>query len=223
SQGAVPSGQTLIRFATAGAPDFQTVSYLIVLNTSGNGHQPLAQRYNSDYNDWSYVFLVGGGRGYADAPVLEQVYQDAAPGGYRPFPVQYAPQAVMLRTAVANANVQFGFDIQFDRCAVDRAPPSGTATPSPAPSPSMSASPNPGRVCPPFAYDQSNWKVSLFTVDRAGSVIDSLSPTSATASDYSFGLDTSLLVQTNDFKPRTNTSVQNLAAQIVGVEVFSTP
>jgi len=83
--GIVPVGQTLILFETAGQLDFQNVTYLIVFNTTGNNEQPYAQGYqNSDFKNWSYFFIVGGGSGVARAPLLYQIYQDPVSGGSAP-------------------------------------------------------------------------------------------------------------------------------------------
>ena len=94
----VPEGQTLIRFDTAGQLDFANVSYLIVLNTSGNDQQPTAQGFNSDFKNWSYYFIVGGAAGVASSPPLYQIYQDPVNGGSKSFNLNYPQNAVNFQT-----------------------------------------------------------------------------------------------------------------------------
>jgi hypothetical protein len=206
-------GQTLIRFDTAGVLDFATVTYLIVFNTSGNDQQPTAQGYNSDFKNWSYYFIVGGGAGVASAPRLFQVYQDPVNGGPNKFELTYPSNAVALQTSIPTGNSPYGFQITFNRCLLDQA--------------ALSSSPPPivssNRVCPPYLNSRSLWNVSLFTLDRSANPIDSLSTTSPSSADYKFHIETSILENRNYFKPSNNTTLSNPGAQITGIEVFSQP
>jgi hypothetical protein len=211
--GLVAVGQTLIRFETAGPLDFQNVTYLIVFNTSGNGQQPYELGFNSDFKNWSAYFIVGGGSGFASAPALEQIYQDPASGQPKPFLVTYPASQVNFQTTIPTANAQFGFQITFNRCILDVAPPSAN------PQPPNDAN----RKCPPYNNIATNWNVSLFTLDRSLTPIDSLGTNGPQDTSYKFQFETASNVNTNFFKPGSNGSVQNLSAQIVGIEVFSTP
>ncbi len=212
--GIVPVGQTLIRFETAGALDFQNVTYLIVLNTTGNNQQPYAQGYiNSDFKNWSAYFIVGGGQGFANFPGLEQVFQDPASGGPRVFQVQIPTGAATFQTSIPNASAQFGFQIQFNRCLLDLPPPSAN------PPPPI----NSNGTCPPYTNIATNWNVSIFTLDRNNSPIDSLGTTGPDDTSYKFAFDTAQVVNTNFFKPGSTQTVQNPSARITGIEVFSTP
>jgi hypothetical protein len=78
-------------------------------------------------------------------------------------------------------------------------------------------------VCPPYTYIGTPWNVSVFTIDRTNTPVDSLGTTGPGDTSYKFQFDTASLVSTNYFKPASNVTVQNPSAQIVGVEVFSTP
>ncbi len=209
----VPEGQTLIRFDTAGPLDFANVAYLIVFNTAGNDQQPTAQGYNSDFKNWSYFFIVGGASGVASAPSLFQLYQDPVNGGPKPYQLIYPSNSVNFQTSIPTGNSSFGFQITFNRCLLDEPVPS--------------ASPPPinttNRTCPPYAFSQSLWNISLFTLDRGSNPIDSLSTTGPTSADYKFDIDTSTLVNKNYSKPANNTTVQLPGAQITGIEVFSQP
>ncbi len=214
--GIVPSGQTLLRFETSGPLDFQNLTYLIVFNTTGNGQQPYAQGYsNSDFKNWSAYFIVGGGAGYANFPGLFQIFQDPASGGARPNNIIVPTGAVTFQTTIPTGNAQFGFQITFNRCLLDLAPPSATPPPPV----------NSNRICPPFVTPSVSpvWNVSLFTLDRTQSPVDSLGTTGPGDTSYKFQFNVSQTVNTNFFKPASNVTVQNPSAQIVGVEVFSTP
>jgi hypothetical protein len=212
--GIVPVGQTLIRFETAGQLDFQNVTYLIVFNTTGNNQQPFAQGYaNSDFKNWSAYFIVGGGAGFANAPGLYQVFQDPASGNANKFQIPIPQSAFNFQTAIPNANAQFGFQITFNRCLLDLPPPSANPQP-PA---------NTNGTCPPYQNIATLWNVSLFTLDRGNNPIDSLGVTGPNDTSYKFFFDTATLVNTNNFKPGGSVPVSNPAAQIIGVEVFSTP
>jgi hypothetical protein len=212
--GIVPAGQTLIRFETAGPLDPQNLTYLIVFNTSGNGQQPYALGYqNSDFRTWSTYFIVGGGTGFATAPGLYQVYQDPSSGNGNKVQIVYPTSQVNFQPSIPTANAQYGFQITFNRCLLD------IPVPSANPPPPVSSN----RVCPPYTYIATNWNVSLFTIDRTGSPVDSLGTAGPSDTSYKFQFDTAALVNTNFFKPATNSSTQNLSAQIIGIEVLSTP
>lgn len=210
----VPVGQTLIRFETAGPLDFQNLTYLIVFNTSGNQQQPYAQGFqNSDFKNWSAYFIVGGGAGFASFPGLYQIYQDPSSGNANKVQVPIPTGTVNFQTTIPNASAQFGFQITFNRCLLDLPVPSAN------PPPPVSSN----RICPPYTYLGTSWNVSVFTLDRTGTPIDSLGTTGPSDTSYKFLFDTAALVNTNYFKPANNTTLQNTSAQITGIELFSTP
>jgi hypothetical protein len=206
-------GQTLIRFETNGPLDFQNLEYLIVLNTTGNGNQPFAQGLNSDFKNWTHYFIVGGGANFANFPQLQQIYPDPTNGA----PNHYAPpipvNLIKFQASVPTANAQNAFQITFDRCVLDLPGPSATSQPP---------------VCingtgPPFNYISNLWNISLFTLDRTQSPIDSLGTNGPTDTSYNFAIDTATTVNTNHFKPASNATVSNPSAQILGIEVLSEP
>ncbi|HEX3467843.1 MAG TPA: hypothetical protein VHT05_07190 [Candidatus Elarobacter sp.] len=220
--GIVPAGYSLVRFETAGQLDFQNVSYLIVFNTSGNNQQPYAQGFNTDFKNWSLYFIVGGGANFANAPGLEEIYQNPASGASQAFNVVYPTTIVNFQPSIPSGNAQFGFQITFNRCVFDLAPP--TSTPPPTTGTSTGD-------CPPFLNNTTigtNWNVSLFTLDRTLTAIDSLSVNGPAATDYSFSYNITQTIPSGSnsgqyFKPANNVTVNNPAAQIVGIEVFNTP
>jgi hypothetical protein len=209
----VSPGSTLIRFETNGPLDFQNISYLVVLNTSGNGNQPYAQGFNTDFKNWTHYFIVGGGANFANSPQLNQIYPDPVNGS----PQHYAPPVpanfITFLPSAPSANSQFAFQITFNRCVLDLPPPSTTSQPS---------------VCtngtgPPFNFIAATWNISLFTIDKTLTAIDSLGTNGPTDTSYKFSIDTTQPVNTNFFKPASNASVSNPSAQIIGIEVLSSP
>ncbi|MBV8748095.1 MAG: hypothetical protein JO103_00115 [Candidatus Eremiobacteraeota bacterium] len=214
--GVTPSGTTMIRFDVAGPLDFTNVRYLIVFNTKGNNVQPTAQGNNTDFTNWSAFFIIGGGSGFVSAPGLEQIYQNPANGANATYNITI-PQGTLtnFQTQLSGALSQYGFQFTFNRCLLDLPPPSAT------PPPPLSVN----RICPPFQNTvATTWNVSLFTIDNTNSPIDSLSVTGPGNGDYTFQIDTTQsLIDKSYTKPRTNTTVSNPGAQIVGIEVFSTP
>ena len=213
------TGLNVIRFETAGQLDFQNVSYLMVFNTSGNGQQPYAQGFNTDFKNWSVYFIVGGGTNFANAPGLEQVFTNPASGSAQAFNVVYPTSVVNFQPSIPTGNSAFGFQITFNRCVFDLAPPTSGA-------PAVTA----GGICPPFANAGIGtlWNVSLFTLDRTLTPIDSLSVNGPSATDYTVTLDVTQVIPGNGnsgqrFKPASNSAVSNPAAQITGIEIFNTP
>lgn len=220
ANGVVPSGYTLVRFETAGQLDFQNVSYLIVFNTTGNGQQPYAQGFNTNFQNWSVFFIVGGGANYANAPGLEQVYLNPANNAASSFNVTYPTTIVNFQTSIPSGNAQYGFQITFNRCIFDLSPPTSN--------PSVPVTAN--GICPPFANTGIGavWNVSLFTLDKSLTAVDSLSTNGPSATDYTFSYNITQTIPGGSnsgqyFKPANNATVSNPAAQIVGVEIFNTP
>ena len=58
--GLVPSGDMFVRYRVAGFLDFNTLRYLIVFNTSGNGITPLASTLNTSFLNYSFILIFGG-------------------------------------------------------------------------------------------------------------------------------------------------------------------
>jgi hypothetical protein len=208
-----PVGDSLIRFETAGPLDFQNFTYIIVFNTTGNQQQPYAQGLNSDFKNWSAFFVVGGGAGFANNPQLEQVYQDPSSGTPRTFNVPIPAGTLSFQPTVPTASAANGFQITFNNCLLDLAPPTSTGTPI--------VSSN--RLCPPYTQIATYWNVSLFTLDRTGSPVDSLGVNGPSDTSYRFQYDTASNASQNSFKPASGSTVQNASAQITGVETFVTP
>ena len=208
-----PLGDTLIRFETAGPLDFQDFTYIIVFNTNGNGQQPYAQGYNSDFKNWSAFFIVGGGANFANNPQLEQVFQDPSSGSPRTFNVPIPAGTLTFQPTIPTATAAYGFQITFNNCLLDLAPPTANGTPI--------VSSN--RLCPPYTQVATYWNVSLFTLDRNGSPVDSLGTNGPSDTSYRYQYDTASSTPQNAFKPASGSTVQNPSAQITGIETYSTP
>ncbi|WP_317995535.1 hypothetical protein [Vulcanimicrobium alpinum] len=232
--GIAPSGQTIVRFETAGPLDFSNYNYLIVFNTTGNNRPPLAQGTNSNYTDWTFGFqFSGGGTTVSNSPTLFQFYQNAQAGQTvqqitRPYLVG---QQVVVNPTFQSALSLYGFEFRFDRCLFDRPPPVVGATPAPtvAPSPAPSTTPTPApggdglRRCPPFVYTttSTSWTFNLFTLDRSSNVSDALF---VVGSGTTPSIDTTQTINTfNYVRPAGNPIPSVPSAQITGVEVFNTP
>ncbi len=214
--GVIPSGQTEVYFETNAQPDFGSYTYLIVFNTTGNNHEPVAQGYNSNYTDYSFAIAVGGGANYAGQPLLLQFYQNPqTSSGVQTIQRQYPTGALTFLSTIQTSNSPFGFGVRFNRCILDLAAPGPTPPPSPGG----------GTICPPFTNIKPNWAINVFSVDNTNTVADSLGSQGATdASAPPFLIDTTAVV--NDqfyFKPAGGITAQNPAAQIHGIEVYSTP
>ena len=208
--GIVPAGQSLIRFETVGQPDYNNFRYLIVINTQGNQNEPYALGYNSNYNNWSMVFVLGGGPGFAQAPTLQQIYQDPATGSTaKAYPITYPTNFVNFQPTLTSGASANGFQITFNRCILDRPAPTGN--------------PPTNGACPPYTYINSKWAINLFTVDKTDTVVDSLGPFAQDTSAR-FLIDTNTIINDQSYlKPGTNTTLPNPASQIVGIEFFNTP
>ena len=148
-----------------------------------------------------------------NAPQLNQVFPDPVNG----TPSHYAPPVpvgfITFLPSAASANSAFAFQITFNRCVLDLPPPSTTSQPP---------------VCtngtgPPFNFISPVWNISLFTLDRTLTPVDSLGTAGPNDTSYKFSVDTSQAVNTNFFKPGSNSTVSNQSAAIVGIEVLSAP
>jgi hypothetical protein len=221
----VQPGWTLIRFETTGPLDPSNYAYLIVFNTTGDGNEPYALGYNSNYTDWSYAFEIGGNTGYVNQPGFIQYYQNPSTGSVaQPYNIQYTPAELVFDTQLAGGLTSSGFEIRFNRCMFDLPPPaySGPATPAPSPRPA-------GTDCPPFTYFSpghltNTWMINLFTIDRSNTVVDSLGQGPSDTSFKLTPLNTGATI--NDFqyiKPVSNAGPQNSSAQIYAVEIFNSP
>jgi hypothetical protein len=221
----VQPGWTLIRFETAGPIDPSNYEYLIVFNTTGDGNEPYALGYNSNYTDWSYAFQVGGQQGYVSQPGFIQYYQNPTTGSVaQPYYIQYSPNNLVFTTPIQGGVTSNGFEIRFNRCMFDLPPPtySGPATPAPSPRPV-------GSTCPPFTYGlagrlTNTWQINMFSIDRTNTVVDSLGQGPSDTSFKLTPLDTTASV--NDFqfiKPVTNSGPSSASAQIYAIEIFNAP
>ena len=149
----LPSGYMSVKFRVMQPFNFQTYSYVIVFNTSGDGNTPRANGTQTNYAGYSFAIIVGGTTGTGTATA--NLYQY-----YRP-PNVTVPQLVPLQPTsnlfifYPNTNGQgTEFTVTFARSlfyGINNTPgPTSTAsaTPSPSPSPSVSPSGSPSEQQP---------------------------------------------------------------------------
>ncbi len=231
NSGLVQAGQMQIQFETAAPIDVQNFSYLIALNTTGSNQQPYAQGLNSNFNQWTYFFILGGGSSssfggtqYTNAPALFQIYQNPASGSAQAFRIQLIPNELVFVPTIPSGSTN-GFQITFNRCLLDQ--PSPIATPTPNPTPTPTPTPSSGTTtCPPGSHGilGNLWNISLFTLDSTNSVVDSLSATGPFNTDYTFSVDVATLNGSKTYpKPSSATVPQNPASQILGIQIFNNP
>ena len=199
-----------VKFRVMQPFNFQTYSYVIVFNTSGDGNTPRANGTQTNYAGYSFAIIVGGTTGTGTATA--NLYQY-----YRP-PNVTVPQLVPLQPTsnlfifYPNTNGQgTEFTVTFARSlfyGINNTPgPTSTAsaTPSPSPSPSVSpsgspsASPSSSPTALPSGAPAQIWHFNYFVA--SGTVggqnllpVDSLGaiPTGANDTTYvSPELDTS--------------------------------
>ncbi|HEY4441542.1 MAG TPA: hypothetical protein VGN14_13880 [Candidatus Elarobacter sp.] len=222
----VQSGQSLFRFEVVGVPDYSQYQYLIVVNAHGDGVVPIANGTNSNYKEWSFSWLVAGGPGYVNPPVLTQYFLDTSQQStVGHINITYATGTVTFTPLSANGTVN-GFDIRFNRCIVDQPSPinpnPGQPTPAPSPHPV-------GQSCPPYFYlPSTTWTINIFSVtsDAQGNpvAVDSLGNGPADTSYPGFTFDTAGQVNDQVYrKPAGYATAQQPAAQIAGFEAWSQP
>jgi hypothetical protein len=217
----VAPGETLLRFETAALPNFNTNRYLIVINATGDGQVPTAQGSNSNYREWSFSFLVGGGAGFVNTPDVEQYFLDpSAQNGVNHRPLYPATGTMTFTLVNGNGGVN-GFDIRFNRCILDFASPintTGAPTPPPSPHPI-------GTTCPPYFYILSpTWTLNIFTVDSSITAVDSLGNGPSDTSYRGFALNTAASIVDQAYhKPAGVNTPQDPSAQITGIEAWSAP
>lgn len=197
----VQAGHMLIKFRTANPMNFNTVRYLIVFNTSGNGGAPYTNAYNTGYKNMNFVLAVGGSGGSV-APAAYQIIPAPIGSGGQPYqqPLNATGSQLALTLNTNGANTEF--TIVLDRTLLF-----GVGTPAPTTAP------------------QSTWQVNFFTTDTSSNPLDALGTGGAT--DTSFRLD--LPVNTTfDFQPELTVPVGATqagipAAQLAGGEITNSP
>ena len=172
--------------------NFQTYSYMIVFNTSGDGTTPRANGTQTNYQGYSFAILVTGTTGAAQA----QMYQYYRPPGYTSpqlIAIQATPQQLQFYPNTNGANTEF--TVIFDRSlffGINNTPaPTTSPTGSPLPTPTGSSSPTPL----PSGAPATTWYFNFFVAQGPLSnllPVDSLGSGGPTDTTYSSpALDTS--------------------------------
>lgn len=108
----LPPGFMQATMTVAGTLDFTNVAYVFVFNTSGTGGQPYPQGLLTNYQNYSFVVIVGG-TGGAVAPQVYQIVRGSNGGVPTKQIIPYTPQQLQFNP---NSNGQGNqFSITFDR------------------------------------------------------------------------------------------------------------
>jgi hypothetical protein len=237
----LPSGFMSVKFRVAQPFAFSTYSYVIVLNTAGNGATPRAQGASNNYLGYSFAIVVSGAGGTASA----QAVQYYRPAGY---PANAPPQYLALPTTpqqlVFNPNsngLGTEFTVTFQRTIV-----AGISTPAPGPSSSATASPtaSPTATTSPTASSSpvagtcagvptatTTWCFNFFVAQNVGpsgqpygQIVDSLGAGGPSDTTYtSPALDTTSAFDTTFQTMAGNHPTDNGADNITGGEIANNP
>ena len=222
--GLVPAGNMFIRFRVLGTLDFQTLHYLVVFNTSGNGLTPYAtDALNLTYLNYTFILVFGGtvaaGAAYSLLQVINTGVSGGGAGSITTVQVGIAPQFITSFNPNSSGSGN-EFTFTFNRNLLT---PIATASPTPAPSPS--ATPNP---IPTLASGVSSlWAINCFSASAANNTpIDTISPVNG-ISDTTFSSFVINTLQPFDVPVNKPTSgivqVANINAQLTAVEIINTP
>jgi len=220
------SGDLVIDFETSGSLDFQNVTYLIAVDTCGNG-VPYPQAELTGFQSYSYGFFVGGQFGAA-LPKLFQYYLN--PNGSGQF---ISVQVLSLNPSTTQFVPNLGnqpneFQLTFPRSdfenplAVPQPCPNtaGLATASPSATPSAGASPAP--TATPVGQ-ATTWIFNFITVQN-NQPVDSLGI--GGANDTSFqgvSVDTTTNNSQQIVRAAGSQMPSNPSAAIIGGEIQNFP
>ena len=211
--GLVPSGDMFIRYRVAGILDFNSLRYLIVFNTSGNGITPLASTLNTSFLNYSFILIFGGTQtGGAQYGLLQVI--PIASGGFQTVALQINPQFVTNFNANSSGSGN-EFTFTFNRLLLT---PLQTASPTPVPSPSPNAAPT-------LASGVSSlWAINAFSADSNNAPIDAIAFAGIADTTFSGFVVNTLLPFDNPINKAAGASqVTNINAQIVAVEIINEP
>lgn len=152
-----------VKFRVMQPFNFQSYSYMIVFNTTGDGTTPRANGTQTNYQGYSFAILVSGSGGAATA----QLYQYYRPPGYTApqlIGIQTTPQQLQFYPNTNGQNTEF--TVIFDRSlffGINNTPgPSSSPSSSPSASPSSSPSASPSATPTPLGAPAQNWNFNFF-------------------------------------------------------------
>ncbi len=217
------SGFMSVKFRIQQSFDFANVRYVVVFNTSGNGQTPYANGALTNYQNYSFAFVVGGTGSQAVTPALyEYVRPPNTSVPPQIVPIYYTPQQVIF---IPNSNgLGTEFTIIFDRALFYGVPvtpaPGSSASPSPVPSTGG------GSVAPqPTTSAQALWTFNFFTTDPSGNPYDALGVNGAQDTSFqSPQLDTTQVFDQTFYVPAGAIAPPNPPTeQITGGEIANNP
>lgn len=232
----IPAGFMQVKFRTAQPLDYANVTYDIVFNTSGVGKTPYPNCAQTNCQNYSFEFVVGG-TGTSVSPVLLQYISQGTGNLAQVVQIVYIPGTDLIFNS--NSNGQGNeFSITFNRGLFNgllgtrmTPPPSPSASPIASASPSSSSSPTAAPTSTPQPSYSNVWYANFFTsqVDTSqpyhvGAPYDSLGVGGASDTSY---ISPAYNVDTEFDTIITATIGGNLpavpAAQIAGGEVLNAP
>lgn len=185
-----------IKFRTSQAMNFSTTRYWVVFNTTGTGGTPYSNGSLTNFQNYSFAFIVGGN----GVTVTPQLFEYVAPTSGAPtVAVQlfYTPQQVIFTQNSNGQNTEF--TILFARSLF-----SGIATPAPVVS--------------------TSWFYNFFTTDTSNNPLDALGIGGASDTSYQGGpLAVNTVFDTIVTVPAGAVQASTPAAQIAGGELVNTP
>jgi len=211
------SGDLVIDFQTSGPLDFTNVTYLIAVDTCGNG-VPYPQAELTGFQSYSFGFFVGGQFGTA-LPKLFQYYLN--PNGSGQFinvqVLSLNPSTTQFVPNLSNQTNQFQLTfprtdfenpLQIPQPCPNTAAPVGGATPAPGATP---------------IGQSSTWTFNFITIQN-GQPVDSLGIGGATDTSFQ-GVSVDIAQNSSQqiVRGTPNQIPSNPSAQIIGGEIENFP
>ncbi|MHB8153709.1 MAG: hypothetical protein ACYDG3_11730, partial [Bacillati bacterium] len=233
-----------LKFTIAAPFNFQAVRYVIVFNTSGAGTTPYANGNQTNYQNYSFAFIVGGSGATVAQPILVQYLRQSSGSLVQPVQLPYAPQQVIFSPNSNGLGTQFS--IIFDRTllygiATPAPSPTSSATPSSSPSPSPSPTPSatpstgptptptpssgPTPAPQPTTQSQTVWFVNFFTTDPNGNPYDALGTQGAMDQSFNFNppIDTTQIFDETYYVPAGAIQAPQPYEEITTAEIANNP
>lgn len=214
----VPAGNMLIRFRTLGTLDFNTLRYVVVFNTSGNGRQPLPPTFASFLN-YSFELIFGGTNIGGASYALLQIFPTGTSSGYTQISIPVQTQFITNFNPNSSGT---GNELTFTFNRLWLNIPNPVASPSPVPT---GPTPSPGPV-PTLAPGQSTlWNMNFFSADATGNnIIDAIGTNGAQDTSFTFQVDVTQPFDRVINKPLPPpVQVTNPSAQVIAIEVINAP
>ncbi len=181
------SGYMSVKFRVAAPFNFSTYQYVVMFNTTGDGHTPLPLGQQTNFQGYSFALVVSGSGGAASVQAIQYARPATPTQAPARIIIPTTPQQLQLTMNSNGSNTEF--TIIFARVIASgvftpapsatpsqTASPSPTPSPSPSPTPTASGAPSPTPVPsptapPPYA---TSWLFNYFITDLNNVPVDSL-------------------------------------------------